>query len=110
MQAVLSGQLGGSLLGLALRWEILFDRGVELTRFPCRDADVDAPAINPLDVRIGIGLVAILPSPCVADDDGSLGVAHRCSPFRARMISGRSCRSEERRVGKECVSTCRSRW
>src|SRR3546814_14396572 len=95
MQAVLSGQLGGSLLGLALRWEILFDRGVELTRFPCRDADVDAPAINPLDVRIGIGLVAILPSPCVDDDDGSLGVAHRCSPFRARMIfeiGSASCR------------------
>src|SRR3546814_12805860 len=23
---------------------------------------------------------------------------------------GRSMRSEERRVGKECVSTCRSRW
>src|SRR3546814_1540143 len=23
---------------------------------------------------------------------------------------GHSCRSEERRVGKECVSTCRSRW
>src|SRR3546814_15401311 len=22
----------------------------------------------------------------------------------------RDCRSEERRVGKECVSTCRSRW
>src|SRR3546814_10586185 len=22
----------------------------------------------------------------------------------------RPCRSEERRVGKECVSTCRSRW
>src|SRR3546814_8923454 len=22
----------------------------------------------------------------------------------------KSCRSEERRVGKECVSTCRSRW
>src|SRR3546814_4493021 len=26
-----------------------------------------------------------------------------------RMII-RRCRSEERRVGKECVSTCRSRW
>src|SRR3546814_8842460 len=25
-------------------------------------------------------------------------------------ISHRSVRSEERRVGKECVSTCRSRW
>src|SRR3546814_1361166 len=24
--------------------------------------------------------------------------------------ANRRCRSEERRVGKECVSTCRSRW
>src|SRR3546814_12180303 len=28
----------------------------------------------------------------------------------ARALAGRSIRSEERRVGKECVSTCRSRW
>src|SRR3546814_5632905 len=28
------------------------------------------------------------------------------SPFSARL----GARSEERRVGKECVSTCRSRW
>src|SRR3546814_12046628 len=27
----------------------------------------------------------------------------------ARVFTDR-CRSEERRVGKECVSTCRSRW
>src|SRR3546814_5175547 len=27
----------------------------------------------------------------------------------ARLIAG-TLRSEERRVGKECVSTCRSRW
>src|SRR3546814_6425846 len=28
------------------------------------------------------------------------------------MLAGQAacCRSEERRVGKECVSTCRSRW
>src|SRR3546814_12848003 len=26
------------------------------------------------------------------------------------LITGRAIRSEERRVGKECVSTCRSRW
>ena len=25
-------------------------------------------------------------------------------------VSGKIRRSEERRVGKECVSTCRSRW
>src|SRR3546814_6175649 len=27
-----------------------------------------------------------------------------------RAAVARGCRSEERRVGKECVSTCRSRW
>src|SRR3546814_11852350 len=26
------------------------------------------------------------------------------------LVAARSKRSEERRVGKECVSTCRSRW
>src|SRR3546814_14429480 len=26
------------------------------------------------------------------------------------VVDGRGLRSEERRVGKECVSTCRSRW
>src|SRR3546814_11260034 len=26
------------------------------------------------------------------------------------IVNGRNHRSEERRVGKECVSTCRSRW
>src|SRR3546814_15623534 len=34
-------------------------------------------------------------------------------PPRTSRISGRNSargRSEERRVGKECVSTCRSRW
>src|SRR3546814_5658192 len=29
---------------------------------------------------------------------------------RRRAERGKSSRSEERRVGKECVSTCRSRW
>src|SRR3546814_19032464 len=28
----------------------------------------------------------------------------------ARRVAGGLWRSEERRVGKECVSTCRSRW
>src|SRR3546814_1842608 len=32
-----------------------------------------------------------------------------CSP-KAGRASIPSARSEERRVGKECVSTCRSRW
>src|SRR3546814_17223243 len=28
----------------------------------------------------------------------------------SRVATSCACRSEERRVGKECVSTCRSRW
>src|SRR3546814_4203352 len=36
-----------------------------------------------------------------------------CDPFGSHgtpRSSQRQARSEERRVGKECVSTCRSRW
>src|SRR3546814_4688673 len=36
-------------------------------------------------------------------DPGGVGAAGNAG-------SGRRQRSEERRVGKECVSTCRSRW
>src|SRR3546814_4209412 len=37
--------------------------------------------------------------------------ARSCDPRTPRLAeSVRSPRSEERRVGKECVSTCRSRW
>src|SRR3546814_16489176 len=32
------------------------------------------------------------------------------SRIACRSFSLTACRSEERRVGKECVSTCRSRW
>src|SRR3546814_20991001 len=31
-------------------------------------------------------------------------------PLGERTWGARNTRSEERRVGKECVSTCRSRW
>src|SRR3546814_3093965 len=42
-------------------------------------------------------------------------VRHRTRPAAsagptAASGSGKAVRSEERRVGKECVSTCRSRW
>src|SRR3546814_4517802 len=43
-------------------------------------------------------------------DDALMGVTH---VFRGEDIlssTPRQIRSEERRVGKECVSTCRSRW
>src|SRR3546814_19088662 len=36
-------------------------------------------------------------------------IINRLRPEVAK-VQGASLRSEERRVGKECVSTCRSRW
>src|SRR3546814_17973412 len=38
--------------------------------------------------------------------------ACRSRAWEPKVVSGRATvvRSEERRVGKECVSTCRSRW
>src|SRR3546814_11346959 len=44
----------------------------------------------------------------VADDVGN--VVWRVVPVSTREDAGDSRRSEERRVGKECVSTCRSWW
>src|SRR3546814_7311578 len=41
------------------------------------------------------------------DDDGSLT---RLLQQRDGLLGDIERRSEERRVGKECVSTCRSRW
>src|SRR3546814_12325405 len=41
------------------------------------------------------------------------GCARAGSPLYATILDGVAAdlrRSEERRVGKECVSTCRSRW
>src|SRR3546814_7121832 len=38
------------------------------------------------------------------------GNGHRLHPGMARAHLRHGIRSEERRVGKECVSTCRSRW
>src|SRR3546814_15528657 len=57
----------------------------------------------------GIGRTAILPPRGVR-------IGHPHLPWPASRADGvdrllsRVVRSEERRVGKECVSTCRSRW
>src|SRR3546814_19686536 len=47
-----------------------------------------------------------------ADSIGSYFVAAllSCDQFRNQLVVWREPRSEEGRVGKECVSTCRSRW
>src|SRR3546814_19043565 len=64
-----------------------------------------AAAFEPDDAIDGVAGQAVLEAPCrgiVAGVD-EVGLAQRP---QHRLIE----RSEERRVGKECVSTCRSRW
>src|SRR3546814_9704600 len=57
-----------------------------------------------------------LQEPDVRDWRGEFNVTHpfaadlRHSDFNTALFAHDALRSEERRVGKECVSTCRSRW
>src|SRR3546814_3105593 len=51
-------------------------------------------------------LLEVQPAECVFLDD--LGI--NLKPAAALGMKTIKVRSEERRVGKECVSTCRSRW
>src|SRR3546814_18175781 len=53
------------------------------------------PAIDPARRRIYIGTGQNLTPPTTENSDA---------------VQALDLRSEERRVGKECVSTCRSRW
>src|SRR3546814_8765221 len=52
----------------------------------------------------------------ICEDDGDLAAGRLGQARAARVAAGElddraaGGRSEERRVGKECVSTCRSRW
>src|SRR3546814_15396103 len=69
--------------------------------------------------RAGNGATPVLATILVGDDPASATYvkmkANACGRVgmqsRAVELSGTTTtRSEERRVGKECVSTCRSRW
>src|SRR3546814_11967611 len=73
--------------------------------------DMGDAAVVEFDQRfadLGVGRrgdLAAVPVRFVAVDHGLLAPVR--TPGIERRIGGRS---EERRVGKECVSTCRSRW
>src|SRR3546814_3442455 len=71
-------------------------------------------AIDPYAVTIivaaGIGGVHAGGVPAILIVVITKGVAAIARRFGDLVGENGSCRSEERRVGKECVSTCRSRW
>src|SRR3546814_6540947 len=63
------------------------------------DLDLGAHAEGEVDERLAVVAGGVLLR--IGLEDGALGLAR---------LRQRHLRSEERRVGKECVSTCRSRW
>src|SRR3546814_16153104 len=70
------------------------------------DLDLSQPdGMKVLRHRVAMVVNTICPMPVGGSMDDMM-VNMRC---RKHAIKGAN-RSEERRVGKECVSTCRSRW
>src|SRR3546814_19266883 len=65
------------------------------------------PRADLVEQRIGLGHIGGASRVAVRIVEARVGTHEREKilepPFEA-------CRSEERRVGKECVSTCRARW
>src|SRR3546814_11022025 len=79
------------------------------------------PVLQPADVReiLTLGLAGIALSryagvwvamKTIAEVVESAASFDLPDPFPAFQAPEQFVRSEERRVGKECVSTCRSRW
>src|SRR3546814_20740210 len=93
-RATLLGDGGRRLLAALPRLRIDLGAGTDL--------------LEALDHYELAGPEALLDDPAVASDVARLHRAQLDRPVGADDIELR--RSEERRVGKECVSTCRSRW
>src|SRR3546814_14790287 len=77
--------------------------------------DVDLLALHFLDDRLDAAALhadagADRVDRAVVADDADLGAAARIARGGLDLDAAVVNRSEERRVGKECVSTCRSRW
>src|SRR3546814_17026893 len=95
----------------AQRREVKADPGVKLVAFrqvTHRDAQVIKR--SPFDTH------AATPSACLSKTErstllfGDNGIVSMKNTLRGCMKAGACVRSEERRVGKESVSKCRSRW
>src|SRR3546814_14693166 len=98
MRGASSDAIETSLRHMGLLPERIGDAGAAL------DARIAAPCF-----RMAFGAVSILAGPA---DGVALDRADPDHPSTSLLAASlpRGWRSEERRVGKECVSKCRSRW
>src|SRR3546814_17924115 len=87
--------------------------GVMLVRRPVADMavhdDQGGPVLVPLGRRDGFGEALAIVCVGCAKDIPAIALESR-RDILAESKLGAALRSEERRVGKECVSQCRSRW
>src|SRR3546814_17544570 len=76
------------------------------------DLGVYRISIPRTDLDVTVGEVAIRPSFALGSYAAFLGTPDDATVVGDLVLRGDEVnpRSEERRVGKECVSTCRSRW
>src|SRR3546814_11431676 len=80
--------------------------GCDIVRVACPSQD-DAEALPAIARKSQIPVIADIhfqPKYVYA------AIAAGCAPVRVNPGNIRQVRSDERRVGKECVRTCRSRW
>src|SRR3546814_9114518 len=84
----------------------LLDRGGRI--LDCQVAAQDHAFCDWPAVRVGEGRIARLPPKHVARRHAVRRGSELARVRKAAILN--TARSEERRVGKECVSTCRSRW
>src|SRR3546814_11959501 len=72
---------------------------------------VDMPALRSLDLEDDDVMIVIMRQKALRARRRDIGVDLRLEiELDLQPALGRRLRPEERRVGKECVSTCRSRW
>src|SRR3546814_9027297 len=84
-----------------------------MSRTPVREAFKALAGMGLVEQRPHRGVVVALPSRKRMEEmfEVMAEIEATCARLAAvRMTGPERRRSEERRVGKECVSTCRSRW
>src|SRR3546814_16393778 len=74
--------------------------------------DVVLPADGSIEAGILVAMTLHLGPQCIGESHpAGIGLPQRSGEFHNRArFRATSSRSEERRVGKACVSPCRSRW
>src|SRR3546814_13012144 len=80
-------------------------------------SDLIAQIIGVIDDARQVGVLEIDARPVMmrradegAGDERGRGLGHRRRAIAAARLVAKPRRTEERSVGQECVSTCRSRW